>query len=221
MNSISLESATAISEKHKLLDNIEDSLKLYTEESLTPAQSCASLLVLFARSIQTTQTPKSSAFGANVSSITLNGESCYQVRRDNSIYTFEEIPKVLLRALGCKPHNCHQNCINACVNELPAHAIIHTSEISFLPSDKTGLDGILHSYIQLGEVVFDMDLGIRMSKPIYDKLFNVKEISSMEARKVKEDYASGTIGELSKQKIPAEVYLMSRDDCAKTVSTGK
>lgn len=221
MNTISMENAIAISEKHKLTDKIDDAASLYEEENLSARESCAALTILFSRSLRKTPTPTKVGFGAKVSNVTINNESYYQVRRGEEVFLFQEIPSVLLKALGCKQQNCHQNCINASMGGLPGHAIIYTSEISVLPQEKTNLDGILHSYVQLGEIVFDLDLGIRMSKDSYYKLFNVKEISSLEASKVQKDIAEGTLAQLSKNKVSTEVYLMSRDACAKTVTTGK
>lgn len=220
MNLISMEDAKAISEKHKTTSTNGGDLAVCTEVVLTPQESCASLLVLFARSLQNNN-PTTSAFGAQISNITLGEQTCYQVRCEDSIVVFEEIPKVLLRALGCKPNNCHQNCINACANGLPAHAIIHTSEVFLPPKAQSGLDGILHSYVELGEVIFDMDLGMRMNKTVYDRLFGVKELTSLEAGKVKTDCANGTVSQLSKQKCSAEVYHMARDDCVKSLAEGK
>ena len=143
------------------------------------------------------------------------------MRRDEELFLFQEIPSVLLKALGCKQQNCHQNCINASMGGLPGHAIIYTSEVSVLSQEKTNLDGILHSYVQLGEIIFDLDFGIRMNKTSYYELFNIKEISSLEACKIQKDIAEGTLAQLSKNKVSAEVYLMARDACAKTITTGK
>lgn len=221
MSTIKLEVAKAISANHRETDKIDDHLTDYLESSLTPEQSCAALLVLFARSLRKTPHAVEEGFGAKIFNVPNADGPCYQVKKGNSSFIFEDIPKVLLATLCCRQQNCHQNCINACANGLPFSATIHTSEISVLPKEMTGLDGILHSYVQLGNIIFDFDLGIRMSKSSYDTLFNVKEISTVEAKKINADYTNGTISKLSEAGVCAEDYLMARDDCSALVSKNK
>lgn len=216
MSSISMESALAISKKHKMTDQIES----FTQE-YSPTQSCAVLILEYARSLQEKKDLVTEAHGAKIKSFTISGEQRLMASCADQTFFFEEIPKVVLAALCCHAGNCHKNCINACAGGLPANAIIHTSEVDTLGEGQTGLAGVLHSYVQLGETIFDLSHGIRMNKTVYDKLFNVKEISSVEARLIKADIADKTISRLSEKGVFTEVYLMARDDCAKSVAMGK
>ncbi len=211
MNTISLEKAKTIIEKHKSPDKTEDLAELYRQEVLSPTQSCAGLILQYARKKITKK------FGA-----VITGKLTMQVSRDKESYAFEDIPPDVLETLCCGD-NCHENCVNASLLGLPNNAIIHTSEISVLPEEKTGLAGLLHSYVQLGGEIFDLKLGIKMNKDNYDRLFNVKEISQLPVSKVQNDFKDKTLEQLSNHKpqISYEEYLMARDDCARLVGTGK
>ena len=216
MNTISLENAKVIIENHKVTDNIEDPAKLYRKDVLTPTESCAGLIWQYAR------TKITKKFGATIIPTNLYEEPALQVSRGEMNYIFQEIPVNIIRLLGCGD-DCHENCINACVNGIPNNAIIHTSEVSVLPEEKTKLPGLLHSYMQLGEEIFDLKLGIKMSKESYDKLFNVNEISELPVSKVRQDIQDGTLSQIVKHSanISREEYLMARDDCARLVGAGK
>lgn len=216
MSTISLENAVAVFKKHKELDTKE----VFTNE-YTPSQSCAALIVAYAQGLRQNGTFLDQGHGAKILSRTLHGKTLYQVRNGDAIFVFEEIPKIVLGLMGCKFGNCHQNCINAAIMKFNEKATIHTSEIGVLPEEQTGLPGILHSYLEHNGDVYDLSFGIVMSKPIYDKLFNVKEISSVNIADVKSDYYSGVTDAVAEKGISAEVYLMARDDCAKMVSKGK
>ncbi len=216
MSTISLENAIAVFKKHKELDAKE----IFTNE-YTPSQSCAALIVEYAQGLRQNGIFLNQAHGAKLSSITLYGKPLYQVRKEDSIFIFEEIPKVVLAAFGAKFGDCYNNCINASSVGFWSDTLIHVSETGILPEEQTGVAGVLHSYLEHQGNIYDLSLGIVMSKSAYDKLFNVKEISTLSVGKVQSDLSDGTLEALSKKEISAEVYLMARDDCAKMVTKDK
>ena len=216
MNTISLENAIAISEKHIDTDNTE----VFTD-AYTPTQSCAALLLEYAKNLRENGKFVDSNYGAKILSIPSQSKFLYQIRKEDSIFIFEEIPKVVLAYWGAKFGECHKNCINASSVKFWPEALIHVSEIGVLPEEQTGIAGILHSYLEYENNIYDLSLGIVMNKSAYDKLFNVKEISTVPVEKVRSDINDGTLEQLKKKDVKTEVYLMARDDCAKMVGKGK
>ena len=221
MTSLSLEKAKAISQKYSNYNKIMDELTFYNEDELSETQACTALAVMFMRSIQKKKTPKDAAFGAYLTEQTYKKETFISTTKNETTFLFQEIPKVVIAALGIKQDNCHQNCINACVNNLPSHSIIHTAVINYLPYGNNNPNGTLHSFVELGNVIFDLDLGLRAMKETYYTFFDVKEISSVKAKDINNDFNNKTIEKLSKKNINSETYLMAREDCVKLVSKDK
>ena len=58
-------------------------------------------------------------------------------------------------------------------------------------------------------------------KETYYTFFDVKEISSVKAKDINNDFNNKTIEKLSKKNINSETYLMAREDCVKLVSKDK
>lgn len=216
MNTISLESAKAISKKYAAT-NIDDCVKNCERSVLSDKESCAALLIAFARGRK--KHLGEDGFGASIQPITLD-DSCFYVKKGNENFLFETI-ETLISVLGSVEHQDHQNCINACKKGLPGHALIHTSKLSLLSQEGSNQSECLHSYIQLGNLIFDLDLGIRMTKASYDKLFNVKEISTVKAALVKSDICNGAFTKIAKNNVSTAEYLMSRDACVQQFTRGK
>jgi len=223
MTTITLEGAKALSKKHKAINQIKEDINLYTESSFSDIESCAALAAINARIIQKHKNLPltQSMYGARFSREVVEGSQIYYTQRGKEKFVFEEIPPILLKTFGCRPNNCHQNCINASINGLPGNAFIVTGEISYLPSFEGRPSEMLHTFVELGEVVFDLDLGIRASKTSYYKFFNVNEIARLEAKTVENDFHNHIFEKFKETDIKTEDYLMAREDCIKIASKGK
>lgn len=218
MKNIPYTKALEISQAHKLLDNFEFKTENLREEKISPSECCATLVIYF---LQTCSGPAAcrSFLGAKISEFTFDGKRHYSVSKENENIQFDIIPLITLRALRCQTQNCYQNCINACSRLTNGTVVV--SEVSPISENNCGLKGLLHSYIELDENVYDLTYGFSMERDDYIRLFNVKEVAQTAVSKIHSDIYNGTLTKVSNRNISPEVYLMSRDTCAKIVEKDK
>lgn len=218
MKNISLENAIKISKAHQISDSIEFSFENVKNSSLSATESCAVLLIKYANSAHS-YFPTTKLGEAYVSSNSAQPKYHQSVICGKERFSFSLISQTVLDALGCNPNDCHQNCINICSNF--NKGVLHTAEISVVSKENSSLSGILHSFLEIEDEVFDFTYGFKMPKPEYFRLLNVNDLTQTPASKVHADICDGTLSQISDKNISPEVYLMARNDCARLVGNNK
>lgn len=115
-------------------------------------------------------------------------------------------------------NKCHLNCARAC-SMIKDDGYVYTSEIAAVNLDKDIASKILHSYIVINNLVYDLTQGIVMSQRDYNLLFNVDVLAKTPMRTVRADINSKLLDKIYRidDSISLVEYYLAHDECVELV----
>lgn len=150
----------------------------------------------------------------------LDCEHRYTISLGKESYEFIDLTAVIDEDLLI-PGKCHECCFNAALrfNE-DGECNVCTAKVSAI-NNKTNfsLSKLLHSYLEVGEYVFDLSSKIGLKIDDYIKLFNVEILSRLPASVIQEDVQNKNIDLLAKVKYPMVAYLLARTEAIADAKT--
>lgn len=157
----------------------------------------------------------------------MSRDFCCEIKQNQRNYTFSKgnekivavkMPEDFLMQIKSELKQCHKNCFNCCfaLSDID-NGYVCTGEVSTVKQKQ--LPGILHSFLEIDDMVLDVTFGFIMEKNLYKKCFNFVEFSKTSVADVKKDIRDGRIEKF--KGVNYAEYFMARDEYVKTLNRQK